>query len=87
VASAKPKLSGDAEISRKLDVVIALLLRSVASDAVKPLGTSGGEIAAFLRQFDLSYEDISRIVGSPVGSLRELVSRGTRAGGAKRRRK
>ena len=68
------------EQSRKLNVVIALLLRVLLKDddftEKKRKGT--GELAVYLRRHGLGYEDIAAILGSPVASVRELVSRGSR---------
>jgi hypothetical protein len=68
------------EQSRKLNVVIALLLRQLLRDAdfgsKKKRGT--GDLAAYLDKHGLSYQDIADILDSPVASIRELVSRSKR---------
>jgi len=68
------------EQSRKLNVVIALLLRILVRDEEftqrKRKGT--GELALYFRRHGLEYEDIAAILDSPVASVRELVSRGSR---------
>jgi hypothetical protein len=68
------------EQSRKLNVVIALLLRILVEDAdftqKKRKGT--GELALYLKRHGLDYQDIAAILDSPVASVRELVSRGSR---------
>jgi hypothetical protein len=66
--------------SRKLNVIIALLLRILLKDEdfaqKKRKGT--GELAVYLKRHDLEYEDIAAILDSPVASVRELVSRASR---------
>jgi len=68
------------EQSRKLNVVIALLLRILVKDEdftqKKRKGT--GELAVYLKRHGLEYQDIAAILDSPVASVRELVSRGSR---------
>jgi len=68
------------EQSRKLNVVIALLLRILLKDEEftqkKRKGT--GELAVYLKRQGLEYQDIAAILDSPVASVRELVSRGSR---------
>jgi hypothetical protein len=68
------------EQSRKLNVVIALLLRILVKDEdfaqKKRKGT--GELAVYLKQHGLEYQDIAAILDSPVASVRELVSRSGR---------
>jgi hypothetical protein len=66
--------------SRKLNVVIALLLRILLEDRdftqKKRKGT--GDLAVYLKGHGLEYEDIAAILGSSAASVRELVSRGGR---------
>jgi hypothetical protein len=66
--------------SRKLNVVIALLLRVISKDhdftQKKRKGT--GDLAIYLKRQGLEYQDIASILDSPVASVRELVNRGTR---------
>jgi hypothetical protein len=66
--------------SRKLNVVIALLLRVILKDndftQKKRKGT--GDLAIYLKRQGLEYQDIASILDSPVASVRELVNRGTR---------
>jgi hypothetical protein len=66
--------------SRKLNIVIALLLRVVLKDndfaQRKRKGT--GDLAICLKRQGLEYPDIASILDSPVASVRELVSRGAR---------
>jgi hypothetical protein len=68
------------EHSRKLNVVIALLLRQLLRDvdfgSKKRKGT--GELAVYLDRQGLSYQDIAAILDSPVASIRELVTRNKR---------
>jgi hypothetical protein len=71
------------EQSRKLNVVIALLLRQLIGDkdftSKKRKGT--GDLAVYLDAQGLSYQDIASILESPVNSVRELVSRSKRKRG------
>lgn len=73
------------EQSRKLNVLIALLIRILVKDddftQKKRKGT--GELALYLKRYGLEYKDIAAILDSPVASVRELVSRGTRKVGKK----
>ena len=77
-----------AALSRKMNVVISLLIRlltgnqSFEKDQKGKKGTA--DIAVYLRGHDLSYEDIAGIIGSPIGSVREMVSRETRKGKPKK---
>jgi hypothetical protein len=68
------------EQSHKLNVIIALLLHLLLKDddftQKKRKGT--GELAVYLKRHGLEYQDIAAILGSPVASVRELVSRGSR---------
>lgn len=68
------------ERSRKLNVIIALLLRILMKDAdftqKKRKGT--GDLAVYLKRHGLEYQDIAAILDSPVASVRELISRGSR---------
>jgi hypothetical protein len=68
------------EHSRKLNVVIALLLRQLLRDTdfgvKKRKGT--GELAVYLDKQGLGYQDIADILDSPVASIRELVTRNKR---------
>ena len=69
-----------AEQSRKLNVIIALLIRILMKDEEftpkKKKGT--GELAVYLKRHGLEYRDIAAILDSPVGSVRELVTRASR---------
>jgi hypothetical protein len=72
--------SSDNELSKKLNVLIALMLHLVARDEGFNDGKGKtGDLVAFLRRHSLSYEDISAILDSPIGSVRELASRMRRA--------
>jgi hypothetical protein len=75
-----PEMEVLEEQSRKLNVVIALLLRLLQKDddftPRKKKGT--GELAIYLDNHGLTYQDIAAILGSPVASVRELVSRDKR---------
>lgn len=66
--------------SRKLNVVIGLLLRVLLKDEDftqrKRKGT--GELAVYLKRHGLEYQDIAAILDSPVASVRELVGRSSR---------
>jgi hypothetical protein len=61
-------------ISDKLNVIIALLLHFATKDEGFNKGNHRtGDLAAFLKQHDLPYEDIAVILDSPIASVRELV--------------
>ena len=68
------------EQSRKLNVIIALLLRQLLRDTNfgvrKKKGT--GELAVYLDRQGLGYQDIADILDLPVASIGELVSRSER---------
>jgi hypothetical protein len=68
------------EQSRKLNVMIALLLRILVKDEdfTKKKRKGTGELAVYLKRHGLEYQDIAAILDSPVASVRELVSRGSR---------
>jgi hypothetical protein len=68
------------EQSRKLNVIIALLLHiSLKEDGFASKKRRGtGEIAVHLKRHGLEYQDIAAILDSSIASVRELVSRGTR---------
>lgn len=75
------------QISRKLDVVISLLIRALTKNdsfASRKNKRGTGEVAIFLRGFGLSYEEIAAITEAPVASVRELVSRNKRSPKKKR---
>ena len=63
-----------AEVSMKLNVVIALLLHFAVED---PKFNSGkgktGDLAVYLKRHGLDYDSIAAILDSPVSSLRVLV--------------
>jgi hypothetical protein len=65
------------DISRKLNVVIALSLRQLLGDKdfTKGKRRQGvGEIVHFLADMGLGANDIAAIVGSPVTSVRTLLT-------------
>jgi hypothetical protein len=65
------------EISRKLNVLIALSLRQLLSDKdfTKSTRKQGvGDIVRFLADMGLGANDIATIVGSPVTSVRTLLT-------------
>jgi len=65
------------DISRKLNVVIALSLRQLLGDKdfTKDKRKQGvGEIVHFLADMGLGANDIAAIVGSPVTSVRTLLT-------------
>jgi hypothetical protein len=66
--------ASDKELSKKLNVVIALVLHFVAKDKEFNDGKlKTGDLATFLKRHGLGYEDIAAILDSPIGSVRELV--------------
>jgi hypothetical protein len=64
------------DISRKLNVLIALSLRQLLED--RDLGSKRkrgtGEIARYLADMGLDAKDIAEIVGAPVQSIRTLLT-------------
>lgn len=67
-----------AELSAKLNVLIALSLRQLTGD--RDFGGSGkrkkgvGEIAQYLSGMGLDPKDIASIIGSPLTSVRTLLT-------------
>lgn len=66
------------EISTKLNVLIALSLRQLSGE--KQLESTGkrkagaGELVRFLSDLGLEPKDIAQIVGSPISSVRTLLT-------------
>ena len=65
------------DISRKMNVLIALLIRNLTGDT--QLGAKGkrkgiGEHARLLADMGLDARDIAEILGSPVSSIRTLLT-------------
>jgi len=66
------------EISKKLNVLIALSLKHLSGD--KEIGSSGkrkqgaGEQVRYLSSMGLDPKDIADIVGSPITSVRTLLT-------------
>jgi hypothetical protein len=66
--------ASDKELSKKLNVVVALMLHLVVKDKVFNDGKlKTGDLVAFLKRHGLGYEDIATILDSPIGSVRELA--------------
>jgi hypothetical protein len=66
--------AGDSELSKKLNVIIALLLHFATKDEGFNDGHGKtGDLAVFLKKHGLDYEDIAAILDSPIASVRELV--------------
>jgi hypothetical protein len=72
------EIAAGADISKKLNVLIALSLRHLLGD--KDFSQSGkrkqgaGDLARYLADMGLEANDIARIVGSPVTSVRTLLT-------------
>ncbi|GMP01616.1 hypothetical protein TM239_29080 [Bradyrhizobium sp. TM239] len=63
------------EISNKLNVLIALMIRQIPTDQEFRRGRSGVSTAVhFLADMGLNPKDIAEIVGSPVTSVRTLLT-------------
>lgn len=66
------------EISRKLNVLIALNLRSLSGDTdfeVKGKRKQGvGDVARYLASMGLDAKTISEILGAPLSSVRTLLT-------------
>lgn len=66
-----------ADISAKLNVLIALTVRQMSGHkgfAKAKRNTGAGEIVHFLAEMGLDPKDIALIVGSPVTSVRTLLT-------------
>jgi hypothetical protein len=66
-----------ADISAKLNVLIALTLRQMSGQkgfAKSKRNTGAGEIVHFLAEMGLDAKDIAIIIGSPVTSVRTLLT-------------
>lgn len=66
-----------ADISAKLNVLIALMLRQMSGQkgfAKSKRNTGAGEIVHFLAEMGLDAKDIAVIIGSPVTSVRTLLT-------------
>jgi len=76
-----PEADALEEQSRKLNVVIALLLRILLKDEdfTQKNRKGTGELAVYLKRHGLEYQDIAATLDSPVASVRES------AGAAERR--
>ena len=66
------------EISQKLNVLISLKLKS-AGEEVEFAGNSGrkrgvGDVARYLARMGLDSKDVAEITGSPVTSIRTLLT-------------
>jgi hypothetical protein len=71
---AEADLASAKDLSKKFNVVIALLLHVVAKDKEFNDGNhKTGDLAIFLKRHGLGYEDIAAILDSPIGSVRQLV--------------
>ena len=66
------------EISRKLTVLIALVLRQLVGDREfstdKKRNRGAGEIVRYLADVGLDPKDIARVTGSPLASVRTLLT-------------
>lgn len=68
-----------AEIAAKLNVLIALSLRQLFEDkefSAKKRKQGVGEIVHYLADMGIDAKDIAKIVGSPVTSVRTLLTPG-----------
>jgi hypothetical protein len=68
----------DADISKKLNVLISLSLRQLIGDKEfgrKERAKKGlGDVARYLDNMGLDSKDIAEILGSPVSSIRTLLT-------------
>jgi hypothetical protein len=66
------------EISRKLNVLIALKIRQLSGDSelsnTKKRKAGVGDAARYLSDFGLSSADVAQILGAPLGSVRTLLT-------------
>ena len=71
-----PDQLSSGEVSEKLNVIIGILLHFATKDTSFNGGKQKtGDLASYLNEYGLSYNDIAAIVDSPVASVRELVRR------------
>jgi len=67
----------DVEISKKLNVLIALSLRELTDDkdfSMKGNRKGAGDLVRYLASMGLDAKDIAPIVGSPLTSVRTLLT-------------
>lgn len=67
----------DVEISKKLNVLIALSLRELTDDkdfSMKGNRKGAGDLVRYLASMGLDAKDIAQIVGSPLTSVRTLLT-------------
>jgi hypothetical protein len=67
----------EAEISRKLDVLISLALRQLFNDkdfSTKRKRKGSGDLVRYLADMGLDAKDIANIVGAPVTSVRTQLT-------------
>ena len=65
------------ELSKKLNIVIALLLRQLLSDrefSTKKRKQGTGELVRYLASMGLDVKDIAAVTGSPLTSVRTLLT-------------
>lgn len=67
-------------ISKKLNVLISLSLRSLLHDNNFPSGKKKGkgELANYLNNFGIDVKDIAEILDSPIQSIRTILTPGRR---------
>ena len=74
----RPKSDLDPDISTKLNVLIAIAIKQLTGDrafAVTGKRKQGaGELVRYLADMGLQAKDIAQIVGSPVTSVRTLLT-------------
>lgn len=70
------------DLSKKMNVLIALSLRRLTGqtsfDPKSKRSKGTGDVVQFLGEMGLSAKDISQIIGSPVTSVRTLLTPGRR---------
>ena len=70
------------DLSKKMNVLIALSIRQLTGqssfDAKSRRSKGTGDIVQFLSEMGLDAKDIAQIVGSPVTSVRTLLTPGRR---------
>ena len=67
----------DVTISKKMNVLIALLLRQLTDDkdfSMKKSRKGAGDLVRYLASMGLDAKDIAEIVGSPLTSVRTLLT-------------
>jgi DNA-directed RNA polymerase specialized sigma24 family protein len=76
--SKNPNTDLNADISAKLNVLIAIAIKQLAGEKTFAVSTKrkqgAGELVRYLADMGLEAKDIAQIIGSPVTSVRTLLT-------------